>query len=90
MADANLAQISEIMSLLVFHTSRRQLVEFLTREIEEILETTDDKSAKKRRIALINAVEVVYRDYKGVEFWGDARSDMSSVKGKEPICSSRA
>ncbi|EAS36597.3 meiotically up-regulated 65 protein [Coccidioides immitis RS] len=81
-------KILDIMSMLVFHTSRRQLVEFLVSAVEEISEVTGDESARRRRNNLVRAIDTIYRRYNDLEFWGDVGPEIGAVKGKEPICGS--
>ncbi|EEP82018.1 predicted protein [Uncinocarpus reesii 1704] len=76
--------LPEILSLLLFHTSRRQLADFLLSAIEEIPEDTKDEKAQRRRSNLVKAVGATYRQYKGLEFWGDVGSEIAAVKGKAP------
>ncbi|WEW60461.1 hypothetical protein PRK78_005947 [Emydomyces testavorans] len=83
-------KMPHIMSMLLFHASRRQLVEFLVSAIDEIPESTDDEAAKQRRSNLINAVDAAYRHYKDLEFWGDIGPDIAVVKGKAPFDGSYA
>ncbi|KAI1980031.1 hypothetical protein LOZ53_006261 [Ophidiomyces ophidiicola] len=75
-------RIPDIMSALVFHTSKRQLAEFLVSKIEEIPKNTDDESARSKREYLIKAVDAIHRQDKDFEFWEDTGPAVGSDKGK--------
>ena len=90
-------RIPEIVSFLVFQTSRRQLLELLIHEADEAQKHRDEHNAvdrpegeaEKRRIDnLLKAVDAANEQIGGLEYWSDRKhvlrtSDESEAANKE-------
>lgn len=69
-------KMPDILSMLLFHTSRAHLLELLLRSIVQIPKSTADEAEKRKRRNLVNAVQAVDRRSKGFEFWNQVNKDL--------------
>jgi hypothetical protein len=75
-------QIPEIMSLFMFQTSRRQLVELLQLEAADVQKYRDEHDAEdepedeaeSRRIGnILKAIQIANKQIRGLEYWSDPK-----------------
>lgn len=71
------------MSMLLFQTSKRQLLDYLHQTVDEIPVDSSDESEQRKRNNLLRALEAGNRDLGGLQFWGGSQPDDFSEKSVE-------